>query len=257
MNEQSSFGTGVCSTRCSFYGSAPFSFLSLTFGRSLEDSPRAELLLPGSWAIVTSPEFHELVPSEYVTRVLEVIVEWWANFRYSVAELWFTTVISDEEQLDADGFPATRSPHPGDLQLADSDLPNPTNTEALESLRSRIVDWKGHRVEDFGQLLLHDFFTVTKSDIDRKYWVFFFEKILVCVKEFTPEQKPKAKKLAGFLKKQTTPTTSNSTDHPQRRNTPLQIKGRLFIGNMTQAVPVRHRGSSELPVTTKFRSADV
>ncbi|KAJ7304708.1 hypothetical protein DFH08DRAFT_658428, partial [Mycena albidolilacea] len=106
----------------------------------------------------------------------------------------------------------------------------------LESLRSRIVDWKGHRVEIFGQLLLHDFFTVTKSDIDRKYW------------EFTPEQKPKAKKLAGFLKKQTTPTTSNSTDHPQRRNTPLQMKGRLWIGNMTQAVPVRRRGSSELPL---------
>ncbi|KAJ7843285.1 Pleckstrin homology domain-containing protein, partial [Mycena leptocephala] len=118
----------------------------------------------------------------------------------------------------------------------------------LESLRSRIDDWKGHSVGNFGQLLLHDFFMVTRSDIDHKFWVFLFEKILVCVKGFTPEQKPQANKLAGFLKKKSTPTAPNSTDHPQRRNTPLLLKGRIFVGNVTQAVPVTRRGSSESPL---------
>lgn len=36
--------------------------------------------------------------------------------------------------------------------------------EALEELKSRVEDWKGHRIEGFGDLLLYGTFTVLKGD---------------------------------------------------------------------------------------------
>jgi len=36
--------------------------------------------------------------------------------------------------------------------------------EAVEELKSRVEDWKGHRIEGFGALLLHGTFTVLKGD---------------------------------------------------------------------------------------------
>lgn len=36
--------------------------------------------------------------------------------------------------------------------------------EAVEELKSRVEDWKGHRVEGFGELLLYGTFTVVKSE---------------------------------------------------------------------------------------------
>lgn len=36
--------------------------------------------------------------------------------------------------------------------------------EAVHELRSRVEDWKGHKVEGFGELLLHGTFTVLKSE---------------------------------------------------------------------------------------------
>ena len=35
---------------------------------------------------------------------------------------------------------------------------------AVQELKARVEDWKGHRVEAFGDLLLHGTFTVLKGD---------------------------------------------------------------------------------------------
>ena len=36
--------------------------------------------------------------------------------------------------------------------------------EAVEELKTLVEDWKGHRIEGFGELLLHGQFTVLKGD---------------------------------------------------------------------------------------------
>lgn len=36
--------------------------------------------------------------------------------------------------------------------------------EAVQELKNRVEDWKGHRVEGFGDLMLYGTFTVLKSD---------------------------------------------------------------------------------------------
>ncbi len=141
------------------------------------------------------------------------------------------------------------------------------NDQTVRSLSSRIDDWKGHHLENFGDLLLDDIFTVTKSDIDREYHVFLFEKIILCCKEIPPGQQGGAKKIGknnSLLKKQaSTPTPLNvaaaaaAATPNQRRNTPLLLKGRIFLGNVTQAVPSQPRNSTGMSLPFLIRQLSV
>lgn len=124
------------------------------------------------------------------------------------------------------------------------------NEQTVKNLQSRVDDWKGHHLENFGQLLLDDIFIVTKSDIDREYHVFLFEKIILCCKE-APPQGANGKKMSksnSILKKQSAPaplTLPGGFGQPQKKSTPLLLKGRIFLGNVTQAVPASARNSSD------------
>ncbi|KAF5351656.1 hypothetical protein D9756_007738 [Leucocoprinus leucothites] len=139
------------------------------------------------------------------------------------------------------------------------------NDQTVKSLSTRIDDWKGHHLENFGELLLDDIFTVTKSDIDREYHVFLFEKIILCCKEVPPGQQNGSKKMSknnSLLKKQaSTPTPLNAVaaaaagTSNQRRNTPLLLKGRIFLGNVTQAVPSQPRMSIGPGMNTQYSLA--
>ncbi|KAF8198124.1 hypothetical protein BJ912DRAFT_58313 [Pholiota molesta] len=130
------------------------------------------------------------------------------------------------------------------------------NEQTVKSLSSRIDDWKGHHLANFGDLLLDDLFVVTKSDIDREYHVFLFERIILCCKEASsqPARGAKTGKNGSILKKQPTPLPlqlpgGNGT--PQK-NTPLLLKGRIFLGNVTQAVPVPARASPTIGIPTHY-----
>ncbi|OQO13212.1 hypothetical protein B0A48_01440 [Cryoendolithus antarcticus] len=101
--------------------------------------------------------------------------------------------------------------------------------EAVQELKLRVEDWKGHRVEGFGELLLYGTFTVLKSenlavgkDAERQYHVYLFETILLCCKDIDPS-KPK-NKLA-------------SKPMVDKRGKPkLQLKGRIFMQNVTDLI---------------------
>uniref|UniRef100_A0A0W0GC15 Putative rho guanine nucleotide exchange factor scd1 n=1 Tax=Moniliophthora roreri TaxID=221103 RepID=A0A0W0GC15_MONRR len=129
------------------------------------------------------------------------------------------------------------------------------NELTVKNLASRVEDWKGHHLENFGQLLLDDIFVVTKSDIDREYHVFLFEKIILCCKEALPPP-PNGRKVSksnSILKKQSTsaPLTPGFGE-PQKKNTPLLLKGRIFLGNVTQAVPTPSRNSTASGIPTQY-----
>ncbi|TFK20949.1 hypothetical protein FA15DRAFT_682330 [Coprinopsis marcescibilis] len=129
------------------------------------------------------------------------------------------------------------------------------NEQIVKSLAKRITDWKGHHLENFGELLLEDVFVVTKSDIDREYHVFLFEKIILCCKEALaqpPNVRGKnAKTNSSILKKQPAPPTPGGQSIAQR-DTPLLLKGRIFLGNVTQAVAVPSRNSTVSGIPTCF-----
>lgn len=105
-------------------------------------------------------------------------------------------------------------------------------------------DWKGHHIANFGELLLEDIFLVTKSDVDREYHVFLFEKIILCCKEVPPNAQNGIKKPGKnnpLLKKQAAPAPLplQGATQGSRRTTPLVLKGRIFLGNVTQAISVQ------------------
>ncbi|KAG8861688.1 hypothetical protein FRB96_002645 [Tulasnella sp. 330] len=123
------------------------------------------------------------------------------------------------------------------------------NRQTVKALESRVEDWKGHHIPHFGDLLLDEIFFVTKSDVDREYHVFLFEKIILCCKEVpsagaaTPGDKRKSGKSNSMLKKsldKATPTASGAAG--KKRMTPLVLKGRIFLNNVTSAMPSRKDG---------------
>jgi cell division control protein 24 len=115
------------------------------------------------------------------------------------------------------------------------------NRQIVRNLETRIEDWKGHHISNFGDLLLEDIFSVTKSDVDRDYHVFLFQRIILCCKELAPisSSAKKVSKNNSILKKQVpTPLQAPNTGGSRgKATTPLLLKGRIFLNNVTQATP--------------------
>ncbi|EPS99910.1 hypothetical protein FOMPIDRAFT_1123715 [Fomitopsis schrenkii] len=126
------------------------------------------------------------------------------------------------------------------------------NEATVEALKQRVDDWKGHELPNFGSLLLDDIFTVTKSAVDREYHVFLFQKIILCCKEYIamPQNGRKVGKSNSILKK---PPVSPISPLPgavssKKRTTPLLLKGRIFLNNVTKVEPEISAGQYSLAV---------
>ncbi|KAH7908429.1 hypothetical protein BJ138DRAFT_1157687 [Hygrophoropsis aurantiaca] len=133
------------------------------------------------------------------------------------------------------------------------------NLQTVKDLEGRVKDWKGHHLSNFGNLLLDDIFTVTKSEVDREYHVFLFEKIILCCKEAL-QPAPSGKRGAknnSILKKQGVPPPTNSPalGGTSKKDTPLLLKGRIFLNNVTQAIPSSPRNSTGSSVPNPYSLA--
>ncbi|KAJ1602795.1 hypothetical protein NDA14_001027 [Ustilago hordei] len=105
------------------------------------------------------------------------------------------------------------------------------NAQLVKELEWRVEDWKGHNIRTFGLLLLSDVFMVAKSDTEREYHVYLFEKILLCCKEIAPTQQKKGNKNNSLLKQKGVSAATAG----KKVKTTLQLKGRIFINNVTGA----------------------
>ncbi|GAA6014467.1 hypothetical protein JCM10207_001616 [Rhodosporidiobolus poonsookiae] len=108
------------------------------------------------------------------------------------------------------------------------------NGQAVQDLQRRVEDWKGHDIGSFGELLLQETFVVIKSENEREYNVYLFERIILCCKELGAVTK-KDKKSNSILKRP-----------PSQRINKLQLKGRIFVNNITGASQVNHRSGQYL-----------
>ncbi|EGG05447.1 uncharacterized protein MELLADRAFT_88045 [Melampsora larici-populina 98AG31] len=106
------------------------------------------------------------------------------------------------------------------------------NELAVNDLKERVEDWKGHELSSFGALVLEDTFTVVKNDSEREYHVYLFERIILCCKEVGIKLDKKASKQSMSLKK----SQANLVNGPKKKNT-QQLKGRIFIANVMSANP--------------------
>ncbi|KAI6121605.1 hypothetical protein F5141DRAFT_1022959, partial [Pisolithus sp. B1] len=131
------------------------------------------------------------------------------------------------------------------------------NLQTVKNLEGRVKDWKGHHLSNFGNLLLDDIFTVTKSDVDREYHVFLFEKIILCCKEALapPPNGKKASKNNSILKKQSVHSPTPGIVPNKKKDTPLLLKGRIFLNNVTKAVPSSPRNSTASALMASYSLA--
>ena len=116
----------------------------------------------------------------------------------------------------------------------------------IEELKSRVEDWKGHRIEVFGRLLLHGNYAILKANRERGHLfkVYLFEAILICCKEIDVNR------------------TSLKYRHPRRiliddaGRPKFQLKGRIFMQNVTACIPVAEPGSYTCQVFWKGDNAE-
>jgi cell division control protein 24 len=116
--------------------------------------------------------------------------------------------------------------------------------EAIEELRERVEDWKGHRIDSFGELLLYGTHQVVKGDTSNpkdqerevlptrvqhkftadndQYKIYLFAMILLCCKEV---------KSANQKNKMIGRPILDKKGRPK-----LQLKGRIFMQNVTDTV---------------------
>ncbi|KAF3939937.1 hypothetical protein ABW19_dt0206032 [Dactylella cylindrospora] len=115
------------------------------------------------------------------------------------------------------------------------------NAEVVEELKERVEDWKGHQLDHFGDLLLFGQFTVikgdAKGDIEREYHIYLFERILLCCKE-VGNNKKQNKGGAAMNKK-------------KGKKVGLQLKGRIFMQNVTDIISLAKNGSYTLQIFWK------
>ncbi|KAH8904174.1 hypothetical protein BR93DRAFT_971243 [Coniochaeta sp. PMI_546] len=128
------------------------------------------------------------------------------------------------------------------LQKANEAVDRDMLDEALDDLITRVDDWKNHRVEQFGKLLLHGVYTVVtgKSEQEKDYEIYLFECILLCCKEVAP--------LKAKDKKDKTKSTGPKV---RNRNAKLQLKGRIFMTNVTDVVAISKTGSYTVQIYWK------
>lgn len=134
------------------------------------------------------------------------------------------------------------------------------NRQTVQNLASRVDDWKGHHVSQFGELLLDDIFIVTKSEVDREYHVFLFERIILCCKEDTNatggnNNNKKIGKNNSLLKKPNMNGSMSGASGSKKKMTPLLLKGRIYLNNVTEAKVVSpgNFGLSCLCITSESR----
>ncbi|KAI0156369.1 Rho guanyl nucleotide exchange factor [Xylariaceae sp. FL1272] len=113
--------------------------------------------------------------------------------------------------------------------------------ETREELRFRVDDWKNHKVDQFGQLLLHGVYTVItgRSEQEKDYEIYLFEHILLCCKEVQPN-KSKDKK-----------DKNKSIPKIRNKNNKLQLKGRIFMTNVTEILSFAKPGSYTVQIWWK------
>ncbi|RFU24100.1 hypothetical protein B7463_g12238, partial [Scytalidium lignicola] len=134
------------------------------------------------------------------------------------------------------------------LKQANDAVDRELRGEALIDLVNRVDDWKNHRVDHFGELLLHGHFPVItgKSDIPKEYSIYLFERILLCCKELNPN-KSKDKLMGGQKDKK----AKMDKKREPNKNAKLQLKGRIFMTNVTEVLSLSKQGSYQVQIFWK------
>lgn len=117
------------------------------------------------------------------------------------------------------------------------------NVVIIKDLCERCNDWKGHKIDDFGDLLYEGMFMVAKGDVEREYQVYLFETIILCCKEHgSSASSRKNSKTMSLPKKGRDSKGSAAAAAAARPKTQLSLKGRIYIANVSNVLPSTDNG---------------
>lgn len=159
-----------------------------------------------------------------------------ANVANQKEQAQHTSSSSDEEE-EAFSFGVT--PAAGD--------PNHPFADAIDDLRARIVDWKGHSVERFGNLEIFDFLGVRQDNVVRDFYVYLFKEALLCVTEEKKREKSLAR-LIGASASQSDDATSATGGSSKTSKAALKLKGRIWLRHIRRCESTDKEGGPSLSI---------
>ncbi|PWN50852.1 hypothetical protein IE53DRAFT_75830 [Violaceomyces palustris] len=131
-----------------------------------------------------------------------------------------------------------------------------SNRAVIEDLRQRISDWKGHSIEHFGNLILHDNLSVRQDTVVRDFNVYLFEEALLCVTE------EKKKGLSRFI----LPSAAGNSAIAEATNginaggggskPPLKLKGRIYLRHIRRVLDSSTAGEMSISIKMDDDSLD-
>ncbi|PWZ00395.1 hypothetical protein BCV70DRAFT_205881 [Testicularia cyperi] len=129
------------------------------------------------------------------------------------------------------------------------------NRAVLADLQNRVTDWKGHSIEHFGPLVLHDLLDIRQDSVVREFHVYLFEEALLCVTE------EKKKGLGRFI----TPPSSGGVAESGAAPAPLSVsgskpalklKGRIYLRHIRRVLDSSAAGEHMLSIIMDDENLD-
>ncbi|EST09284.1 Zinc finger, RING-type [Kalmanozyma brasiliensis GHG001] len=118
----------------------------------------------------------------------------------------------------------------------------------LDDLQQRVADWKGHSIEHFGPLVLHDLLNIRQDSIVREFHVYLFQEALLCVTE------ERRKGLGRFV--QNGAASGSGAAVTDTGKPALKLKGRIYLRHIRRVLDSSVAGERTLSITMDDENLD-
>ncbi|KAJ9474491.1 RING-type domain-containing protein [Pseudozyma hubeiensis] len=115
----------------------------------------------------------------------------------------------------------------------------------LDDLKQRVADWKGHSIEHFGPLVLHDLLNIRQDSVIREFHVYLFQEALLCVTE------ERRKGLSRFMANGTSASVAGGAGSAEAETgkPALKLKGRIYLRHIRRVLDTTVAGDHTLSIT--------
>ncbi|SNX83906.1 related to CDC24 - Guanine nucleotide exchange factor (GEF or GDP-release factor) [Melanopsichium pennsylvanicum] len=118
----------------------------------------------------------------------------------------------------------------------------------LNDLQQRVADWKGHSIEHFGPLILHDLLNIRQDSVIREFHVYLFQEALLCVTE------ERRKGLGRFISNGAVGGAGAS--EVETGKPALKLKGRIYLRHIRRVLDSSVAGEHSLSITMDDENLD-
>lgn len=123
------------------------------------------------------------------------------------------------------------------------------NRAILDDLQQRVADWKGHSIEHFGPLVLHDLLNIRQDSVIREFHVYLFQEALLCVTE------ERRKGFGRFISNGGAVNGASAAEADTGKPA-LKLKGRIYLRHIRRVLDSSVAGEHSLSITMDDENLD-